>query len=153
MHAIDLDGVPAWYYPAGEDVPPDVTEDVFRYEFRYDALTMDHPRLRQVILPKGTNGLNATLFAVLHWDDGTDLAMLDRMLSLGADADGAIARGLLCEVHGATCPNCGGDVRAPPSVRRLRRRRHPQARPRRAVARVPQLRSRRLPPHVEVLEA
>ena len=44
MHEIELDGVPAWYYPADADVPPEVTEDVFRYEFRYDALTVDHPR-------------------------------------------------------------------------------------------------------------
>jgi hypothetical protein len=153
MHAIDLDGVPAWYYPAGEDVPPDVTEDVFRYEFRYDALTMDHPRLRQVILPKGTNGLNATLFAVLHWDDGTDLAMLDRMLSLGADADGAIARGLLCEVHGATCPNCAATCVLLRPFRDFAAgdiRRHGRAEPSHVC---PNCGHTRFPPHVEVLEA
>jgi hypothetical protein len=153
MHELDLDGVQAWYYPAGEDVPPEVTEDVFRYEFRYDALTMDHPRLRQVILPKGTNGLNATLFAVLHWNDGTDLPTLDRMLELGADASDTIGRALLCEVHNATCPNCGatyvllrpfgdfpaGDIR-----------KHGRAEPSRTC---PNCGHTRFPPHVEVLEA
>ena len=153
MYEIDLDGVPAWYYPADEDVPPGVTEDVFRYEFRYDALTMDHPRLRQVILPKRTNGLSATLFAVLHWDDGTDLRMLDRMLSLGADCGDTLRRGLLCEVHGATCQNCGATfVLARPlgdfAAGDLRKR--DRAEPSRVC---PNCGDTRFPPHVEVLEA
>jgi hypothetical protein len=106
MHEIDLDGVPAWYYPEDEEIPPEVTADVSRYQFRYDALTMHHPRLRQVIVPKGTNGLQATFFAVLHWVDGTDLRLLDHMLEIGADVDDAIDRGLLCEVSGASCQKC-----------------------------------------------
>lgn len=153
MDQLELDGVPAWYFPADEDIPPDVTEGVFRYEFRFDALTMDHPRLRQVILPEGTNGLGARLLAVLHWEDGTDLTMLDRMLSLGADTTDTIERALLCEIHDATCQNCGatyviarpfaefdaGDIR-----------RHPRPEPSRVC---PNCGSTRFPPYVEVLEA
>ena len=153
MHEIDLAGMPAWYYPGDEDVPPEVTEDVFRYSFRYDALTMDHPHLRQIILPKATNGLRATLFAVLQWDDGTDLQMLDRMLSQGADATDTVARALLCEVHSATCQNCGATyVLARPfadfaagDIRRLQR-----AEPSRTC---PNCGDDRFPAHVEVLEA
>lgn len=152
MHEIDLDGVPAWYYPEDEEIPPEVTADVSRYQFRYDALTMHHPRLRQVIVPKGTNGLGATFFAVLHWADGTDLRLLDHMLEIGADVDDAIDRGLLCEVHGATCQKCAASfVLASPFVGfdAGRPSRHGRAEPSYVC---PNCEDSRFVQHVEVLE-
>lgn len=104
MIEIELDGRPLWYYPDGESVPPEVTERVFGYSFRHDSLTMHHPRTRQVVIP--WPGLGDLGMFVLHWDDDTDLELLDHLAAEGADITDAVMRAVVCEVHEPMCRNC-----------------------------------------------
>lgn len=104
MVELVVDGTTVRYYPQGEPVPPEVTERVYRYSFRDDSLTMHHPRVRQIVVPLRP-GDDLALLA-LHWDDGTDLDLLDHLVGQGADIDDAVARALTCEVREPICGNC-----------------------------------------------
>lgn len=104
MYEIELEGQPLWYYPRGESIPPEVTAQIFRYRFRDDSLTMFHARTRQIVVP--WRGLGDLGLFVLHWDDDTDLELLDNLAAQGADITDAIARAVVCEVHEPMCRNC-----------------------------------------------
>lgn len=99
-------GIALEYYPSGDEIPVDAVDGLLGYEFRYEAMTTAHPRLRRTIATFPFLSGSARYFGVLHWDDGTDLDLLDTLAAGGADVSSAIDRALYCAVGGATCQVC-----------------------------------------------
>jgi len=99
-------GWPIRYVPDDEEIVPDI-EPMAGWSIERDAIARHHPRLRRIAWAFDPGG-ERHAFGVLHWDDGTDLAVLDQQASSGADVTDALERTLACEIHRPTCLECLG---------------------------------------------
>lgn len=105
MIASSIDGWEVHLVLAGDHLDPDGPPVA-----RLDEVTADHPRLRRAVVtfpmerrpPMRHHGL-------LHWDDGTDLADLDRRARDGEDVHLDLERALFCDLRWARCLRCGRD--------------------------------------------
>ena len=72
------------------------------YEFRYDAVSARHPRMRRAFVrPPGY-----AMFGALRWADGTDLDLLDTLVAAGADVGEAVDRAVFGVFVSPTCTVC-----------------------------------------------
>src|SRR6478735_1752046 len=100
---LDRGGFPLLYLTATDPVPEDLRTRVYGgYEFRYDAASARHPRMRRAfVLPPGRS-----YFGALHWADGTDLDLLDTLVAGGADIGEALDRAVFGVFTTPTCFSC-----------------------------------------------
>ena len=103
MATFERGGFPLLYLSATDPVPEDLrTRRHGGYEFRYDAVSARHPRMRRAfVLPPGRS-----FFGALHWADGTDLDLLDTLAERGADVGEAADRAVFGMFASPICFAC-----------------------------------------------
>lgn len=107
-HLIRVGGRYVTYFASGEQLLPGESEAI-GFDFAEDAELMAHPRLRRVLTtlirpePK--------IYGVLHWSDGSDLAVLDEKVRDGVVEDGDFAGALFAEPRTIVCAACDAQVR------------------------------------------
>jgi hypothetical protein len=105
--SLTLNGWSVDYYPAGTSMGAAAADNIDVLE---DRLLADHPRLRRIVarlLP----GLPPLMF-LLHWSDGSDLALVDAVVLAGRAADGDFSGSLVADIRSIECPHCGAVLRA-----------------------------------------
>lgn len=96
------------YFASGEQLLPGESEAI-GFDFAEDADLRAHPRLRRVLTtlirpePK--------IYGVLHWSDGSDLAVLDQKVQDGTAEDDDFAGALFAEPRTIICRACEAQVR------------------------------------------
>jgi hypothetical protein len=105
--SLTLGGWSVDYYPAGTSMGATAADNVDVLE---DRLLADHPRLRRFVtrlLP----GLPPLMF-LLHWSDGSDLALVDAAVLAGRAADTDFSGSLVADIRSVECLHCGAVFRA-----------------------------------------
>ena len=138
-----------WFWPAGRHIDIEIARTLVGFDASVDALLIEHPRLRRVVLRYGDD---MNVFGAVHWSDGRDLDDLDRRASAGDDISGDLEAGIFVQVTRVTDVACGVESVVAaigtglPAVTMERRRRR-----RTDIAYVcPRCGADRFPGHVEV---
>ncbi len=139
---------PLLYLTATDQVPEELRAGEFSgYEFRYDAVSARHPRMRRAFVqPPGRS-----YFGALHWADETDLDLLDSLVAEGADIGPAADRAVFGSFNTPTCLSCSSS-RLLLGVDRGLGRLTPAQLTRRLLTCCPTCGHDRYPPHLEVLD-
>jgi hypothetical protein len=107
-HMLRIAGRYVTYFASGEQLLPGESEAI-GFDFAEDAGLRARPCMRRVlttlIRPE------SKIYGVLHWSDGSDLAVLDQKVRDGTVEDDDFGTALFAEPRTITCRSYGAQVR------------------------------------------
>lgn len=96
------------YIAAGEQVPQ-IRQGLVGFEEGDDLALQTSLRIRRILMPLPSGRY---VYLVLHWDDGTNLTILDELVAAGADYSSMFEGALAGTIMTVRCDSCSARYRA-----------------------------------------
>jgi len=109
MHPITIDGTTLYYIDKNYVLTESDLKDVPNYYKEGYETAAHNPRIRRVLCPYKIRASEGKLALCLHWNDGSELPALDKLIANNAAKETDFDDALLCETVNATCLKCGKD--------------------------------------------